>query len=80
MHTGVCARVRACVHAWVRMGVWGTGNMTGGVGVPGIQVALPSPFVPPGGSCGQIPRKQRAGRRQISDSKNSLLQLSVGID
>lgn len=54
--------------------------MTGGVGVPGIQVALPSPFVPPGGSCGQIPRKQRAGRQQISDSKNSLLQLSVGID
>lgn len=80
MHTGVYARVQACVHAWVRMGVWGTGNMTGGVGVPGIQVALPSPFVPPGGSCGQIPRKQRAGRRQISDSKNSLLQLSVGID
>lgn len=54
--------------------------MTGGVGVPGIQVALPSSFVPPGGSCGQIPRKQRAGRRQISDSKNSLLLCSVGID
>lgn len=58
----------------------GNSSMTGGVGVPGIQVALPFPFVPPGGSCGQIPRKQRAGRRQISDSKNSLLRCSVGID
>jgi hypothetical protein len=55
--------------------------MTGGVGVPGLQVAaLPSPFVPPGGSCGQIPRKQRAKRQQISDGKNSLLQSSVGTD
>jgi hypothetical protein len=63
------------------MGVWRTGNMTGGVGVPGLQVAaLPSPFVPPGGSCGQIPRKQRAKRQQISDGKNSLLQSSVGTD
>lgn len=77
VHVLVCGL--ACTRRF-RVGVCRTGNMTGGVGVPGLRAALPFPSIPPGGSCGQTPRKQRAGRRQISDGKNSPLQSSIGTD
>lgn len=77
VHVLVCGL--ACTRRF-GVGVCRTGNMTGGVGVPGLRAALPFPSIPPGGSCGQTPRKQRAGRRQISDGKNSPLQSSIGTD